>query len=223
MRVESVLRFVVTHAAAAALMITLPASLRAETAVYLMRGLFDASAGLDMLAGDLRRAGHATRIGSYTDRDAFTAEAIRDAKNAKRCPVVVIGHSMGADAAVDMTEKLAEAGIHVALLVTFSPAYQRAVGPKVGRVVNYYQSNSTLWANRITAGTAQSPRVRNIDLAADNAVDHFNIERIPRIQRQVVQMVAAARGEPCAIAGGGARHAGARKAPVTASEPTKPE
>ncbi|MDX2155735.1 MAG: alpha/beta fold hydrolase [Hyphomicrobiaceae bacterium] len=178
---------------------------------YLMRGLFDVSTGLDDLAAKLRSRGVRAIVDSYTASDQLAAAAIRAYAEQTACPIVVIGHSMGAEAAVAMAEKLAQAKVPVAVLVTFSPAYPRAVPANVGRIVNYYQSNSALWPNRLS-GPAKS-RVRNVDLANDAAVNHLNIEKLPRLHEETLRLVAAAKVS-C-----GVQH---RSAPKTATQAAKP-
>lgn len=189
----------------------LPASSEAATRVYLLRGLFDVSTGLDALAADLKARGLSSKVASYSDADSFTNEAIREHRRGGGCPVILVGHSMGAEAAVSMAETLKSTGIPVALLVSFSPAYSRLVPANVAQAVNYYQSTSTIWANRLAASGGKSV-VRNIDLAKDAAIDHFNMEKSPKIREQVLGRILATAAA--------CRHAGIRKA-ANSAEPAK--
>lgn len=185
--------------------ICLPGPAGAATRVYLLRGLMDVSTGLDALAARLRARGLASKVASYSDVGSFTNEAIRDHRRRDACPVIVVGHSMGAEAAVGMAESLKGAGVPVALLVSFSPAYSRSVPTNVARTINYFQSNSTIWANRLTASGKKSV-VRNIDLAKDAGIDHFNMEKSPKIRSQVLSRIVAAAAE-CGTAGSAAQPA----------------
>lgn len=171
---------------------TVPAAAGAK--VYLMRGLFDVSTGLDALAGRLNRRGIAAKVASYTDRDGLSAAAIQAYKSGG-CPIVIVGHSLGADAAIDMSETLRQAGVSVALLVSFSPAYPRSVPANVAKVVNYFQSDSA-WNNKYTSVAPAKSSVRNVDLVKDGSIHHFNIEKNERLQTETLRMIAGVNG-PC--------------------------
>src|SRR5690348_2978794 len=65
------------------------------THVYLMRGIFDVSVGLDALAVELRRFGAAASVYSPTQSGDVAADAIRDYRSGRARRIVLIGHSMG--------------------------------------------------------------------------------------------------------------------------------
>ena len=182
-----------------ALMLVLPSlvgaatSSSASTSVYLMRGLLDVSTGLDQLAARLKKRGVRARVDSYTAVSSLTAMAIRDYKNGTACPIVLIGHSLGADAAVDMAAELKRSGIPVALLVTFSPASALNVPSNVAQAVNFYQSDS-FWNNRAADGRVRRHTSQNIDLAKDTSIDHLNIEKIGRLHARTLSLIAGASG-----------------------------
>jgi thioesterase domain-containing protein len=59
-------------------------------------------------------------------------DAARDCKIAKAgeiTSIVLVGHSFGASAALSMAETLREAGLQVALIVTFDPVTRNSVPP----------------------------------------------------------------------------------------------
>lgn len=183
-------------AASAALVVDAASSSAAAGAkVYLMRGLFDVSTGLDALASRLNRRGIPAKVASYTDRDGLSAAAIQAYKSGG-CPIVIVGHSLGADAAIDMSETLRQAGVPVALLVSFSPAYPRSVPANVAKVVNYFQSDSA-WNNKYTTAAPTKSSVRNVDLVKDGSIHHFNIEKSGRLQTETLRMIADVN-RPCA-------------------------
>lgn len=182
----------------------------AGTQVYLMRGLFDVSTGLDGLAAKLKRRGIAATVASYTSESEVAASAIRGFKAGTACPVVIVGHSLGADAAISVAETLKSAGVPVALIVAFSPAHARTVPGNVARTVNYYQSNSSMWNNVYSAGSGGRGSIRNVDLARQAAVDHFNIEKLTRLHGEAIRMIEGLGGS-CGGAG--------RKGTVSAGPP----
>ena len=104
--------------------------------VYLLRGLMDLSAGLDDLAVKLKRRGVSATVASYTDETSMATAAIRNYKAGTGCPVVIIGHSLGSDAALGMARALQQSRVPVALLVSFSPAKSNTVPANVSRAIN---------------------------------------------------------------------------------------
>lgn len=160
---------------------------RAASRVYLMRGLADVSTGLDVLAAKLKRRGIAVWVDSYTAEPMLAAHAIKSYKSGGG-PIIIIGHSLGADAAIAMAGELKAAHVPVAMIVAFSPANSLDVPGNVGRLINYYQSNS-FW--NVTYQPSSGPRgsVRNIDLAADPNIDHFNIEKVERLHAATIAAI----------------------------------
>ena len=166
----------------------------AATKVYMMRGLADVSTGLDDLALKLKRHRIATTVESYTAQDAVTARAIADYK-ASGGPIVIVGHSLGADAAITMAERLRASGVPVALIVAFSPASARAVPGNVARVVNYYQSNSS-WNYTYRPGIGFHGALRNINLSKDDSIHHFNIEKVERLHQVTIAQIRGLASPP---------------------------
>lgn len=162
----------------------------AGKSVYLMRGLLDVSTGLDDLAAKLKRRGMTAIVKSYTDEAELTEAAIRGYKSGSGCPIVIIGHSLGADAAVRMAESLDKAHIPVALLVAFSPASARTVPSNVARAVNYYQTDS-IWNYVYARGPGFKGTLRNVNLAKDASIHHFNIEKNPKLHAETIRTIAS--------------------------------
>ena len=103
---------------------------------------------------------------------------------------------LGADAAVEMAMALHRASVPVALLVAFSPANSSEIPGNVGKVVNYYQSNSA-WNHVYTRGSGFHGAIRNINLAGDSRIDHFNIEKIARLHADTIRSIESL-GHSCA-------------------------
>jgi len=162
----------------------------AGKSVYLMRGLWDVSTGLDDLAAKLKRRGMTAVVKSYTDEAELTEAAIRGYKSGSGCPIVIIGHSLGADAAVRMAESLEKATVPIALLVAFSPASARTVPANVARAVNYYQTDS-IWNYIYAKAPGFKGTLRNVNLAKDTAIHHFNIEKNPKLHAETIRAIAS--------------------------------
>ena len=155
--------------------------------VFLMRGFADVSTGLDELAQKLRRRGIAATVRSYSDEEGLAANAIRLHRSG-RGPIFIIGHSLGADAAIHMAQTLRGAKVPVALIVAFGPATSQSVPANVHEVINYYQSSGIVNAT-YSPGPGFHGTLRNIDL--DNApnVNHFNIEKVGRLHARVIARI----------------------------------
>ncbi|WP_428032244.1 hypothetical protein [Ancylobacter sp.] len=153
--------------------------------VYLLRGLANIfSLGMDDLAAKLRARGIEASVHSYVDLETLSRYAVEQASAGKRrpSPVIIIGHSLGADAAVTMGNRVTAAGVPVPLVVTFDPVTAMTASPKIGKVVNYYQAGGS--------GKAVSgPRVENIDLTGSGALSHFNIDKATELHSKVIAMV----------------------------------
>lgn len=175
--------------------------------VYLVRGWIGVfSTGIDTLRDKLAEQG--VRAAVYQDAQASSlASAIREryagATNAE--PLVLVGHSYGADDVINIARVLNRDHITVDLLVTLDPVTPRTVPPNVRKCINLYQSNG-FWDNlpwlRGVPVQAEKPelglpeltnanvRVDRTDLL-EPGLDHFNIEKKPKIQREVISQVLA--------------------------------
>lgn len=152
--------------------------------VYLLRGLANIfSLGMDDLAAKLNARGIKASVHSYADWQVLSNYAVEQASTGKRrTPVIIIGHSLGADAAVYMGNKVSAAGVPVPLVVTFDPVTPTTASAKIGKVVNYYQSGGS-------GKPVSGPRVENIDLTGSTALSHFNIEKAGELHQRVIGMI----------------------------------
>ena len=69
--------------------------------VYLLRGLMNIfSLGMDTLSEELNRRGVYATVHGYGDYQALADDAAVKYKAGKEGPIIIIGHSLGADAAM---------------------------------------------------------------------------------------------------------------------------
>lgn len=193
--------------------------------VYLMRGLANVfSTGMDTLAGQLQAKGIRADVYEYGQWQQLADDAVAWSRANHRAPVVIVGHSLGADAAIEMSERMTAMGIPPRLVVTFDPVGVTTVGRTGGRFINYYQSNNG-FGKALTKGPGFSGTLvnRNQDAAAAQGIDHFNIEKVEAFHQQVITMVRALsarpkpRPQPAPVADPAAPSASLGATPATAS------
>lgn len=157
--------------------------------VYLIRGGLNIfSTGMDDLAGTLREHGVDARSVSHPSwRD--TAGTIVERYRAKPAPVVVGGHSFGANAAMLVAEYLGKNNIPVALVVLFDPTERLKVPANVKRAVNFLSLDSTgldfnVWANASYAGQIENVVLRDLNhLTIDNdeALHERTVDEVAKV------------------------------------------
>ncbi len=169
--------------------------------VFLIRGLaggrpFFFSAGMDAIARKLRAAGITASVhdqGSllrpYGDVGAITEAAVAAAREGQR--PVLIGHSMGADAALKVAVNLAGAGIAVPLVVCFDPtSFRLLFGPppvpvNVARVLCFYQKISPLGRGLLKA----APGFKGALIQEQIATLHSAIDDDAGLQQRVIDEI----------------------------------
>jgi pimeloyl-ACP methyl ester carboxylesterase len=159
--------------------------------VYLLKGLADVfSSGMDFLQAKLQARGITGEVHSHADWEKLAQSVAAKWRSGNHGPIIIIGHSLGADAAIQMAARLGESQVPVALLVAFSPVDSGPANANVARAVTYYQSNSA-WHGRITRGTGFHGALENVDLAKAPGITHFNIEKADNLHAQTIAKVVA--------------------------------
>jgi pimeloyl-ACP methyl ester carboxylesterase len=157
--------------------------------IYLLKGLADVfSTGMDFLQGKLQARGIIGEVHSHAEWETLAQSAIAKWRSGNRGPIIIIGHSFGADAAIQMAQRLGEAQVPVALLVAFSPSESGPAYGNVARAVTYYQSNSA-WHGQITRGAGFHGALETVDLANAPEITHFNIEKSERLHAATIAKV----------------------------------
>ena len=176
--------------------------------VYLLKGFANIfSTGLDTLQEKLARRGFTATVHNYLEHDSLAKEAAYLEKQGKG-PIIIVGHSLGANDAITMAEEMKALNAPVALVVLFGPTEDMKAPSNVARVINYYQSGVAVGKGKGFTGT-----ISNINL--DFGLGHQSFQH--REERPV-----ALQGD-CANRGhrgqDGARR-GARQFAVTACRQT---
>jgi Thioesterase domain len=158
--------------------------------VYLLRGLTNVlSPGIDQLNEDLQGHNVDVTIANHAFSDSLVLEAIEGCKSGRIGSIVLVGHSLGASAAVSMAEQLQKAGLHVALIVTIDPVTKIVVPNNVRVLRNYYLSSGV--------GTVVEPSGRfhgtlqNIDMGRTD-YGHVSLTTAPMIQNRAMHDILSA-------------------------------
>ena len=178
--------------------VTRPQAAQRETTygqVYLMRGLMGQvlSTGLDQLAARLAKRGIHAPVYSHNSYGTLADQAIARWRAGNRGPIVIIGHSLGANAAIDMAKELQTSHIPVSLVVSYGPNGDLQVPANVSSVVNYYQSKS-FSSSRVVPGPGFHGTLSNIDLEKNAEINHVNMVQVDRLQVQVISRVTSLVG-----------------------------
>src|SRR6516162_10889076 len=163
---------------------------KAETRVYLLRGWFGVfSTGLDTLAEELRSNGIKAETVGHLAWKSTVSNIIRDHAAGNSGPLVLVGHSQGANNVIDMARLLQRENIPVDLLVTLAPTMQDPIPANVVRAINYY--NSPGWGAPVSADPGYHGKLTNINLGGDIGISHMAIDKNPRIQAEIERAILA--------------------------------
>jgi hypothetical protein len=204
------------------------AALAGEPKVLLLRGWFGVfSTGLDGLGRDLKAKGINAEVTGHLYWGPAVGEILRERAAGKTDPIVLIGHSQGANNVIDMARALEEHGIAVALVVTLAPFLQGKVPANVVHAINYYQSPG--WGMAVSTEPGFHGKLSNVDVGNDWGITHVNIDKDSRIhaeiEREILALAQTTPGEDPAgrkpaVAGPSSRSA-EKKSPKRANSSAK--
>jgi hypothetical protein len=163
----------------------------ANQAVYLIKGLAGFQSPVDVLAGKMERRGIVPRMYTHANPDGATNDIVKRYKAGLRAPVVLVGYSLGADAAGLIARQLHQHRVPVALLITFGPVADVPVTPNVARAINHYQSSSAWRGRMVRAAGARGGSLQNLDHDREPDVNHLTIISVERYQRHTINAVSA--------------------------------
>jgi hypothetical protein len=175
--------------AMAALLLWCDAALAAGPRVILLRGWFGVfSTGLDSIADQLKAQGIEAEVAGHLYWQTALANIVRERSAGPAGPLVLIGHSQGANNVIDMARALEAKKITVDLLVTLSPYLQNAIPANVVKAVDFYTPS---WGQPLTGDRGFRGNIRNVDLADDLAVNHISIDKSTKVQTEIMREIAA--------------------------------
>jgi pimeloyl-ACP methyl ester carboxylesterase len=196
------LRFDAIRVVAAVVMLalgSLPATAQSTTGtaqarahVYLLRGLMNIfSLGMDSLAEELDKRGVHTTVSNHSEWQSLADQAASNYQAGKEDPIILIGHSLGADAVMQMAAYLNRKKIPVALVVPFDGTGSFSTPSNVGRLVNLTQRKYAY----MRPGPGFHGSLANVDVSSDPSIDHINIDKSPRLHtREISEVLAVIKG-----------------------------
>src|SRR5262249_53074697 len=132
---------------------------RQSSSIHLLKGLAGIfPTGLDVLDEKLVQRGYNATVHPYDFYNSLAEEAARLQKSGKG-PIIIMGQTLGADAAFYMAEKMKTLGAPVAVVVTFWPTTNLVAPSNAGEVVNYYTVNIL-----VSKGAGFKGSISNINL-----------------------------------------------------------
>ena len=164
------------------------AAAASQVQVDLLRGLADIfSRGMDTLAAKLNQQGYSAQVYSTNGWQSVAHRIADKYSRGHRDIIVIIGHSLGGNAAFDIANQLDRQNIPIELVVTFDATRPQPVPKNVLHLVNFYQENG--FGKPVSAAPDFKGELSNIDLTADTGLSHTTIEKSPRLHMMVMKKI----------------------------------
>ncbi|GLK71605.1 alpha/beta hydrolase [Ancylobacter dichloromethanicus] len=162
-----------------------PLPSRADTHVYLLRGLFGVfSQGLDALAQQLVAQGYHAEIYGWDEAQQVIALIGQREQQGHEGPVILIGHSLGANAVISVAESIQTQAIPVDLAVTFDATAPDPVPQNVAVLINFWAQDG--FGVPVTATPGYTGDLENIDLSGQPGIDHTSIDTLDQFHQTVI-------------------------------------
>jgi hypothetical protein len=160
----------------------------AEPRVLFLRGWFGVfSTGLDGIADDLKAKGVKAEVAGHLYWQTGLTDILKARAAGKAGPIILIGHSQGANNVIDIARGLEAQNIPVDLVITLAPFMQYPVPANVKQAVNYYQQGG--WGAPIEGAPGFHGKIMNVNVNDDPSVTHINIDKSTRVRADIVRMV----------------------------------
>lgn len=155
--------------------------------VYFFRGGFDIfSTGMNQMAAELRAKKIKATSQSFMGWQGVANDIIRRSKVKKGVsyPIIVLGHSFGADAVTEFANYLGQNGISTDLVIAFDPTGTRTLTKGAKRVLNYRSSH----IGPFVKGPGFRGSISHVDVSKYGA-NHFTIEQTKEVQALAMKEV----------------------------------
>jgi hypothetical protein len=164
------------------------ASQNTQAQIYLLRGLANVfSRGMDEMGERLQSYGFAPHVLNHRGWQVSTDTIARNYRNGRTAPIILVGHSLGANAAFQIAQRLQAKGIPVAYLATFDPTRRFTVPSNVQSFANFYQNNGH-GRTALFTDDRREDKV-NLNLTSSPGMTHTNIDQNRRLQNIVIARI----------------------------------
>jgi hypothetical protein len=155
--------------------------------VYLLRGLANVfSRGMDTMGAKMVRRGLDARVYNHAAwRELADNIVARKKLKEVSYPIVIMGHSLGANASMQMAKYLGDRGVKVSYVVGFDPTVTTSVGKNVDRVINFYLPNDSN-SNIVRKAPGFRGTMKNINVRGVRGVTHTTIEKDAKFHADVI-------------------------------------
>jgi hypothetical protein len=171
--------------------------------VYLIRGFIGIwSTGIDRLGEEINKSGVRANVYRCEQWRELTETILNTYKDQKTFePLVIVGHSWGADHALDLAHELEAAHIPIDLIVTLDPVTPPEVPGNVKWCHNIYQPHGIMDQIPFFRGVALKASagnpgfLENLNIRGERTdllepgTDHFNVEKNEKIHQDVVKQI----------------------------------
>jgi thioesterase domain-containing protein len=162
--------------------------------VIILRGLMNIwSRGMDTVAKELQARGVRVHLDNHRYWKQLALEvAKRYEADKTTAPIMIVGHSLGANAAVLMADKLGQYNVPVRLIVAFdglahTEATQSRISYNVQEVLNFY--NSKILGMEMVPGRGFSGKIDNVDVQRVPGAGHIKLDKNPELQARTISLV----------------------------------
>lgn len=156
--------------------------------VYLLRGLANVfSRGMDTLGAKMVRAGLDARVFNHAAWEELAYNIhLRNKYGKISHPIIIMGHSLGANATFRMAKYLGDRGIKVKYAVAFDGTQTLLAPSNVGRAINYYLPNDSK-SNIIRKGPGFRGTIKNINVSRVPGITHTTVEKQAKFHDDVLK------------------------------------
>ncbi|HEY6630036.1 MAG TPA: lipase [Rhizobiaceae bacterium] len=156
--------------------------------VYILSGGFGVfSTGLGKLKTQLQEKGVVASLVSHQGWRRISRKIVENRRQYGRKPVVIIGHSLGANNTILIADALNKKGIQVDLIVSYAATAPMTVPSNVRNVFNYYFASGG-WGAIFKGESGFAGRLNNVDVS-NAGIGHFTVDDSPELRDEVVRNV----------------------------------
>jgi hypothetical protein len=157
--------------------------------VYLLRGLADVfSLGMNSLARELRERGVDAVVTNHIKGVEIADDLEKEYPSDKKIlPIIIIGHSLGANKALTMSKQLGEKNIPVRLVVLFDATVPIPVPLNVEEVLNLHKPSK--FGVAVSGADGYKGEIENIDVTDIDSVGHISIDKSKALHKIVIDKV----------------------------------